>query len=161
MGEARRGYSWETATEGNLIAVKHGVNSERLVSERSAAIHAELAKDCPWLMDIDAVAIDTFCKVKARYAMLSEYVEKIATEQGVEAVKPYLWSEITRAEANLMKATQDLGLDPTGRAKLIKDVGYARFLGREDPMANMGALGRKLRHLREIDPSDFPRRFDR
>ena len=159
MGEPRRGYSWKNFEDGNLVGVRHGANSERLVSERSATVHAELAKDCPWLMDIDAVAIDTFCRVKARYDMLSEYVEKIVAERGVEEVRPYLWSEITRAEANLMKATQDLGLDPTGRAKLMKDVGYARFFAHDDPMAN-SSMGRKLRNLREINPSDLPRRFD-
>ena len=152
MGERARNYSWKNFEEGNLVGVRHGANSERLVSERSAIVHAEIVAECPWVLDIDAVAVDTFCKVKARYSMLSEYVERIATEQGVEAVKPYLWSEVTRAEANLMKATQDLGLDPTGRAKLMRDVGYARFFGREDPSASLGAQGRKLRALRGRGP---------
>ena len=152
MGEQARNYSWKNFEEGNLVGVRHGANSERLVSERSAIVHAEIVAECPWVLDIDRVAVDTFCSVMARYKMLSEYVEKIATEQGVEAVRPYLWSEVTRAETNLMKVTQDLGLDPTGRAKLMKDVGYARFLGREDPTASLGAQGRKLRALRGRGP---------
>jgi len=134
------------------VGVRHGANSERLVSERSAMVFAEIVADCPWVLDIDRVAVDTFCSVMARYKMLSEYVEKVVDEAGVEAVRPYLWSEITRCEANLMKATQDLGLDPTGRAKLMRDVGYARFLGREDPSASLGAQGRKLRALRGRGP---------
>ena len=142
-----RGYSWETFTAGNTAAVRHGAFSDRMVSARSAVVHAELVEACPWVIDTDAVAVDTWCRVRARFLMLSEYVETVVEQGGVGDVRPYLWSELARCETNLMKATESLGLDPAGRGKLARDLGMAQHFGRPG-LAELGGQGRKLRQLR-------------
>jgi hypothetical protein len=42
-----RGYKWADAAPGNALAVRHGANSARLVSDRAKVIIDELMGDLP------------------------------------------------------------------------------------------------------------------
>lgn len=146
-----RGYVWEPFKPGHTLSVTHGTRSARLVAERAAQVAEELAERAPWLAEeLDGVAVETWCRAQARYRMLDDYVAAKAADEGVEAVPRTLWQEVSRAEANVMKATEALGLDPTGRARLMKDLGWARQLSQ----GSVGALaerGAKLRALRSAE----------
>jgi len=144
-----RGYSWPPFEPGNLAAVRHGARSARLVSAEAEKVAAELAEVCPWISEVDAVAVDTFCRAAARYRMLDDYVAAKAEAEGVEAVPRTLWQEVSRAESNAMKAAEALGLDPTGRARLLRDLGWARSLSsRDSAIAALAERGAAIRAQR-------------
>ncbi len=149
-GLPARGYSWPPFAAGNLTAVRHGTRSDRLVSERAAAIHAALVEIAPWVTDLDVEAVDRYCRAEGRARMLHDYTVTTAAQKGVEAVLPYLWTEATRAEANAARFAQDLGLDPTGRAKLAKDLGVAVHFG-GDQLADLTEQGRAIRVQRQAE----------
>lgn len=145
-----RGYSWPPFEPGNLKAVHHGARSERLVNARSAEIAAELFAECPWMADVDGEAVERYCRAEARARMLHAWIERQVEEKGPAGVKPYVWTEAGRADANAQKFGQDLGLDPTGRAKVLRDLGWAKQLhrGRLDELQSRG------RALRRGDDDD-------
>lgn len=147
-----RGYSWEPFGPGNVAAVRSGAFSRRLVSERAAQLHAELMERCPWLVETDAVTVDSLCRARARLLMLDEHISKLVEEGGVAAVRPYLWSEASRAEANVAKFEADLGLSPAGRGRLARDLGQAAYFGEKanTDLAALGHRGRKVSKLRAL-----------
>ena len=130
---------------GNTASVRHGVFSERLVSQRAAEILARLrdTEDCKWLSEVDSLQIDTWLKARARYEMASEWIDA----RGLDEVPDRMLRFITAQERNLMRLTQDLGLDPTGRYKLLKDVGWARHLA-GDRVGELARQGREIRRGR-------------
>lgn len=148
MNLPARGYSWEPFAPGNTVGVRHGAFSDRMISAKAAEIHDQLLDACPWIVDTDATAVELWCRVRARHQMLADYVEQVAETEGVGAVRPYLWAELGRAETNLMKATESLGLDPAGRGKLARDLGQASFYTRTSGLQALAGEGARLRKLR-------------
>lgn len=142
---------------GNLEAVRHGAFSPRLVEQRASELLAQLrdTEDCKWLTDVDAIQLDTWLKSRARYELLNEYItsmiDQFGVEAGVEKVSMKVWTTVTAQERNLVRLTQDLGLDPTGRAKLLKDLGLAKQFMREgaQKLAAQGSEIRRQRGLRK------------
>jgi hypothetical protein len=124
-----RGYSWAPFQEGNLVGARHGTRSKRLVSAKANTIRERLRAVFPIVAsDLFAESFERYCTAQARYEMLDDYVMEKAEREGVEAVRPYLWTETTRAAANAQKFAQDCGLDPIGFAKLAKELGWAQHL---------------------------------
>jgi len=113
---------------GTLIAVKHGANAEAILSTVAADVAEVLIRECPWVLDLDLVAIEQYCRVEARVRLLTDYMNTILEEKGPGKVPPYIWSEITRAETNAFKRADSLGLSPEGRMKIAKDASmYQHF----------------------------------
>lgn len=137
---------------GNLAAVKHGAYSERIVNERALDVLRRLQEtdDCKWLADVDAVQLDTWLKARARYELLDEGIWRVAGERGIEEVPDRLLRSMTAQERNLMSLTQDLGLDPTGRARLLKDLGLAKQFMREGAQ-RLAEKGSEIRRLRALE----------
>jgi hypothetical protein len=147
-----RGYSWPPFEKGNLVAVKHGASSERIVSARAAEIRVLLVESFPFLAEpIFAEALERYVRAEARARLLYDYCFAKAEAEGVEAVPRTLWQEASRAESNAAKCAQDLGLDPAGFARIGRDLGVARSIGQRlagPGLAEFAADGRKLRQLR-------------
>jgi len=146
-----RGYSWAPFTAGNEVAVRHGAFSRRLIADRSVEVRADLLDRCPWIVDrVDDEALDRYARAEARARLLNEYIEAKVEVEGVEAVRPYLWTEAARSDANAQKFAQDLGLDPAGRSRIARDISLARrlFDPKDGRLAELGGQGRKLRQLR-------------
>ncbi len=145
-----RGYSWPPFEKGNTAAVKHGAKSPRLVAEKAEAIRAMLLERYEYLADpIFTEALRRYCRIEARAVMLGDYVMAKAEAEGVETVPPTLWTETTRADALAQKAAQDLGLDPTGHARVARDLGFAKSLGARLGAKQLESLASTGRELRE------------
>lgn len=143
-----RGYSWPPFEPGNLAGVRHGVRSERIVAAAQQSVADALLEECPWMADVDRGALERYARAEARARLLDAYIARKTEDGNVEAVKPWVWSEATRADALAQKAAQDLGLDPTGRARLARDLGWAKRLAATDGVAELAHRGRALRDLR-------------
>ena len=104
-----------------LQSVTHGATSDRILSTVANEIAEILIRDCPWVLDLDLVAIEQYCRVEARVRLLSDWMNEIIEEKGPQKVPPYLWGEIRRAENNAFRRADSLGLSPEGRMKIAKD----------------------------------------
>jgi hypothetical protein len=145
-----RGYSWLPFEEGNELSIRHGAFSQRRVSARSLEIRDALFVAYPYLADdVFMEAVERYTRAEARAVMLHEHVMSVAEEHGVEAVKPYLWSETTRAEANAAKFGQDCGLDPTGHARIAHDLGVAKSHRSQSAWKGTEELAKRGRAIRE------------
>ena len=118
-------------TTGNLYSTKHGGKSSRMLSTSAEDVCEALIGIYPWVLDTDVVAIEQYCRSEARVRLLNDYAMQKADLLGVEKVPPYLWSEISRAENNAMRAAEALGLTPMGRLKIAKDAGFASHFNQE------------------------------
>lgn len=106
----------------------HGADTEAIMSVVASEIAEILIRDCPWVLDLDGVAIEQYCRVEARVRLLTDYMMEIIEEKGPGKVPPYIWTEITRAETNAFKRADSLGLSPEGRMKIAKDASmYQHF----------------------------------
>lgn len=150
---ATAGRSWhrreaQPYEKGNFAALKHGATSPRLVEQRAQDILAELQEEgCAWLTSVDALQLDTWLKARARYEMLDKWVTETAERKGWDAISKTSLSALIAQERNLMRLTQDLGLDPTGRARLLADLGLAKQFARQGAR-DLAARGREIRQAR-------------
>ena len=135
----------QQATHGTMIhRTTHGANTEVLLSTVTAEIAEVLIAECPWVLELDIVAVEQYCRVEGRLRMLTAWMEEIVEEKGPSKVPSYVWGEITRAETNAMRRADSLGLSPEGRMKIAKDASmYQHFA-----TSNIGDLKEKGRNLR-------------
>lgn len=148
---------------GNEMSLVHGASrahlSRRAITE-AQELHGRLVEAYPFVEQYDVAQVERYCREETRARLLHEYVMGVSTGEieakrvkkgapttGIEAVPPYLWAEASRANVNAAKLAQDLGLDPTGRWKLLKDAGWARHLA-GDAVGSLRATGRELRARR-------------
>lgn len=140
----------------------HGMGFRREVTpriqEKADEIRADLIAEYPGIEDLSLPTVELFCIAMAKAIGLNNHIEEYThgtrtrkykgqTMRGYEAVPAYLWAEASRAETNAAKAAQDLGLDLTGRAKVMKDAAMSRHFG-GNKVAELSAEGRRLRELR-------------
>lgn len=130
--------------EGNLLGVRHGANTEKILSTRSADIAEALIGVWPWVLDCDVVAIEQYCRAEARTRLLNDWAMEMAETKGILAVPPHVWSEISKAETNAGRFAEALGLNPMGRMKIAKDAGFARHFEKER-LSSLMAEGREMR----------------
>jgi hypothetical protein len=67
-----RGYSWPTATAGNVIALKHGAWSERKVAPLAARLLAEVVEATPSATVSNAAAANAARATPARVTRWNE-----------------------------------------------------------------------------------------
>lgn len=150
-----RGYRWAPFEKGNLVSVKHGADSERLVDAQADDLHAALVEVCPWVTDLDAGAVRRYCRAEARAVLLSDYVSRVAAEQGPECVPVTVWDSATRADLAADKLSSSLGLTPESRARLLKDVGQAHHYA-GDGLDAVIAHGQEVLARRQADAITGP-----
>lgn len=143
---------------GNKLAVTHGTQSAELVAARAEEIRVELGRRFEFLGDpVFGEAFERYCQAQARALMLSEYIWDVvegrqesrperrgAATTGVGGVPKHLWTELARAESNAQKFGQELGLDPTGFARIAKELGWAKQLS-GSRVSDLMSKGRELR----------------
>ena len=124
--------------------VQHGAKTEVILSTVAEEIAEVLIAECPWVLDLDIVAIEQYCRVEARLRLLTAWMEEIIEEKGPGKVPSYVWGEITRAETNAMRRADSLGLSPEGRMKIAKDASmYQHFA--TSSLKDLQNKGRSLR----------------
>ncbi len=133
--------------KGILKRVEHGAQSDMVLSAKAVEIETKLLAARPYLDDpafTDSVRL--YCRAKARSELLHTHVMTVSTELGVEEVRPYLWTEASRAEANAFAMAKELGFTPLGYAQLMKEMGWAEQL-RKDNLKNLAEAGARLRGI--------------
>ena len=121
---AARGYSRAPFAKGNLAALRHGAFSEQILSAHAAELHEDLiARHADYLQFIgaDDNEIEKLCRVNSRMDLLFEHVMDVAETGGVGEVRPYLWSELNKAESKFLRLANSQGLTPAGRIKILEE----------------------------------------
>jgi hypothetical protein len=146
------GYSWPPFEPGHTLSIRHGAFSERVISAAGLQIREALQARYPYLADDSFVeAIERYCRAEARAQLLHWHILTKVEEEGVDSVRPYLWTEATRAEANAQKFGADCGLDAAGHARIARDLGLAtnvRQLANASKSAALASTGRAIREER-------------
>jgi hypothetical protein len=95
--------------------------------------------------------IERYCEVRAKESLYGEYIDSILLGEesiggaiGVSAIPDTVIQSYIRLATLGQKIAQDLGMDPTGYAKLAKDFGWAQKLHTER-LEELQARGRALR----------------
>ena len=152
-----RDYSWAPFEKDNLVAVRHGAFSNRLVGEKASEVRELLFERYPYLAEETFVeALQRYCRAEARAVMLHNYVVEKAETEGVDAVPAYLWAEARGADANAARFGQDCGLDPTGHARISRDLGLAQNVRVQQAalqVERLQAEGRRVAERRGIKAS--------
>lgn len=140
--------------EGNVLSVRSGVQSTRLVSEDAERIMAKLQEDIPWLAERHGIVLDVLVKAKVRYDRVDAYIDGLMDETitnrdgntGIEAIPEKILRYLSTAENTIISACSKLGLTATDEAVLMKDVSWAKALqrGRASELAARGAALRAL-----------------
>ncbi|MEM0142442.1 MAG: hypothetical protein QXL94_00610 [Candidatus Parvarchaeum sp.] len=130
--------------------ITHGSTSEVILSTRSADVAEALITQCPWVLEIDRITIEHYCRSEARARLLDEYVWQVVDEDGVAAVPVHIWEALSKAEVNAMRAATSLGLNPEGRLRIAKDAGMATYFQGSVVANNVKTLIEKGRSLRTI-----------
>jgi len=133
-----RGYSWPPFEQGNLKAVRHGVHSQRIISAKTAEVREELIAQCPWVVELDLVTVELYCRAAARHYLLHDYFMGVAEGTfeaapskdrpltGVAAMPAYLLAEMSAAAGKAGKYGHQLGLSLLGWVELVKRLGWER-----------------------------------
>jgi hypothetical protein len=143
----------------------HGMGFRREVTpriqEKADEIRADLVTEYPGIENLSLPTVELFCIAMAKAIginnHIAEYTEGTRTRkyrgivlEGYDAVPAYIWAEASRAEANAAKFAQDLGLDLTGRAKVMKDAAMSRHFG-GNRVSALAATGREIRERRQSE----------
>jgi Phage terminase, small subunit len=130
---------------GNQRAIRHGANSEALVSTVAEELCDALIGTYPWFLETDVVGIEQYCRLEARARLLADFIDKkvASSRKGVMAVEPYLWGAADRADANAMRAAEAIGLTPMGRMKIAKDAGFVAHFS-QDRLGSLVEQGEAL-----------------
>lgn len=122
-------------------------SAKRLVATKPSQIMRELQEICPWINDLDQAAVERFVRLEARARALNTRLNKMQAEgTPLEDIPAKFWNALRDAEVNAQKFGQDLGLDPTGRQKLLKDAAWTKRLA-ADAVGDIANRGRELRGL--------------
>jgi hypothetical protein len=137
-----------TAADGNLTAVRHGAYSMKQRKILSDEIAQLTISEAPWVLDFDWPTIQAYAMSMSTLKLLHEAAMNIALavdgENNVVKVPAYIWSEISKATTNVLRAADNLGLSPSGRAKIMKDAGIAQHFNSER-LASLVTRGKELR----------------
>jgi hypothetical protein len=107
------------AKPGNLLALKHGADSPRVIEVAARIIRRDVLEQCPWIAEpIFEDALFRYARSEARARLLSDHIFKVCEEQGAEKIPIRLWEGASAADNCAAKAAADLGLTPLSRAKL-------------------------------------------
>lgn len=141
-----RGYSWPDAEPGNLIALKHGAESPRVIDSVAEVLADAVVEEAPWLKaQIFEAAIWRYARAEARARLLSNYILSVADEHP-EKVGSRLWESASGADRTASKMAEALGLTPLSRAQLASLVSSTER-GNQG-VAQLGETGKAIRERR-------------
>ena len=145
---AARHYSWPPFEEGNTASLVHGADSERTLEAQAAQIRPRLFELCPWLEDVDAIAIAMarFLRVEARSLILESSMAEIIATAGPGKVPIRMWEQANATDRLAGDLGRKLGLDSAGRAQLRQSEAST-----QSSLADLAATGRAIRERRAAE----------
>lgn len=103
--------------EGNLVALRHGARSPRVLQPIVDAILAEVVQSAPWAMrPAYAAELTSWAWAEARCQILRHWIDEhsLLSDEAQQAA-----GELARAESRAASARDRLGLNPLALARLM------------------------------------------
>jgi hypothetical protein len=148
-----RGYSRPPATPGNVLALRHGARSRRVVDPVAAELVGEVLADdgTAYLSEPKyAAALRAWARAEARVLLLLASLEQVGVVDDAGSPTALL-AAVERAEAAAERARGRLGLDPLSRSKITAATAQAS----RDGMTALLSHGRALRDA-AVDRGELP-----
>jgi hypothetical protein len=121
-----RGYSWPPAEPGNLLAVRHGAHSPRLVGPEAAELHGEMMTTPglpPFIRDESyRFALAAWAQAEAMAARGERWLAGMSDEDAFQSRKAGSAAPaevIRRLQAHAAALRARCGLDPASRVKML------------------------------------------
>jgi hypothetical protein len=133
--------------EGNLVALRHGARSPRVLQPIVDAVLAEAAVSASWAMrPAFAAELTSWAWAEARCRVLRHWIDEhsLLSEESQQAA-----GELARAEARAATARDRLGLNPLALARLMTTLDSAPAGTDDDGLAGLKAEGRRIVEARE------------
>ena len=147
-----RNYGWPPFEEGNSVSLVHGADSEGTVEAQAAQLRPRLFELCPWLEDVDAIAVARYLRVEARSLILESYMAEIIVTARQSKVPIRMWEQATATDRLAGDLRTRLGLDSAGRAQLRQSA-----VSTESSPADLAERGRQIRGRRVADLAESSR----
>jgi hypothetical protein len=136
---------------GHTLSLVHGADSERALEARAAELRPRLFELCPWLEQVDVIAVARFLRVEARSLILDAYMADLIDQGGPGRVPIRMWEQANATDRLAGDLGTKLGLDSTGRAQLRQSVASTA-----ETLASVMEAGRAARLSRtdlvDVDP---------
>ncbi len=118
-GLPARNYKWADATDGNLIALKHGARSRRIYEPIAQDLAVGLLKERPDLGEYPD-ALTQWAEAEARAELLRRWIAErgLFDDHEVPRAGALTWLKVFENQAT--DARKTLGLDPRSHAELVK-----------------------------------------
>jgi hypothetical protein len=153
-GTPARGYSWPPFQPGHTVNLVHGARCEKMIAPRAQALETAVMESAefPDLVrsPVFRMSLTAWTRAEAVASLLYEYIAGL--EPG-EMMTPRLAG--TRAPVDLWRTAEshaaklrgELGLTPTGYAKISRDLGLAGRAA-DEALERMASAGRQIREQR-------------
>ncbi len=118
-GLPARNYKWADATDGNLIALKHGARSRRIYEPIAQDLAVGLLEERPDLREYPD-ALTQWAEAEARAELLRRWIAErgLFDDDEVPRAGALTWLKVFENQAT--DARKTLGLDPRSHAELIR-----------------------------------------
>lgn len=120
---------------------RNGSTSEVVLSTSAEVLRKLLINEYPWITELDAVAIEQYCRLEARARLLSDLVQEKFDSGEISAS---LILAATQADKAALQAAEALGLSPKGRMAIAKDASFAAH-AQQTQLQSLVDLGRERR----------------
>jgi hypothetical protein len=125
-------------TEGNVVALKHGAGSPRVVDPLAAELVADALTAVPDLERPEYRAtVEAWAREEARCRLLSAWLNQHGLMDDEGRLRP-AEQALHRAETRATNLRSRLGLDPLSTARLGRDKAQARAMSMALLMASVG-----------------------
>ena len=148
----KRGYRWPVFERNNLMSVKSGVGSDRIVTRLASQLvdwvtseHSDLAESRY------RFSVAAWARAESVVGLLTHYLDQIDVVDGDGEPREKLLSQLRTAERRASEERSALGLSPAAHAKLERQRAEA-VKGAAD-LSGIKAAGRKAleRHRERVD----------
>lgn len=144
MGDNARGYSWPPFEPGNVVALKAGDGSPRIVAPLAAAKHDQLVAVAPWTAgDAFAATRQAWAWVEAQCDLLRRWLDEhgLLDDDGVPRPASVRLDKLERRAQSLRA---ELGLSPLALARLMATIGTIDVPALQQGYAAMQTAGAEL-----------------
>lgn len=130
----KRGYSWPPFEEGNRAAVKHGAWSPSVTEPRAGDLVDQIVEmataegsSTPWLAEPSyRLSLLALARTEVRIERISAWLIERGSELKGDGDTVGASNTLSKLEARAESLRSKLGLDPTSRARLGRDVAAGR-----------------------------------
>ena len=114
-----RGYKWESFTEGNKAALRHGAHSPGVVDQLASSF-AQRAVDASPALGLErfSFALAAWARAEARCELLSRYLDSHDIQNNRGTPRQSVLTHLAASERAAQRGRSELGLSPESASRI-------------------------------------------